>query len=579
MDYSHIEPRKKRVSTNFVTKLWETLTKPNSKNLNNSRSENLTKVILLFLILVIFAFLIFALIGWYTHVIPLDTVILLASMIVLFIAGWFIVDNGFQKIGSLIPCLILYSVALYGNYIGGIDAPAMLLYALVLVLASIMLGSRAQVIFLVFSLAGFLGIGLAHYHGLLSTSRNESNMFLNRMGIVFAALSAISLGVWFLKRQYQRLIDELQTSVANTRALLETIIDAVVFSDLNGVIVDINEAAITIYKLPDKKLAIGKNIVEFLSPEDKKYADELKDTMLAGQTTGSVSCTGLLPNGEKIFLEINSALFLDASGKPKGFVSTMRDVTQRKLVEDELLRYREQLENLVEERTAKLKETYDELESFTYTVSHDLRSPLRGIDGYLSLVLEDKDNQISDNSMTYISKVKSSVLRMGDLISDLLAFSRLIRQPVTRREINPEEIAARVKDELLHGEYMGKPISITIEKMATCQADPVLIRQVYFNLLDNALKYSHKREKSIITTGSITSETGETIYFVRDNGIGFNMKYSDKLFGVFQRLHTEQEYEGTGIGLATVYRIIRRHNGKIWAESELDKGSTFYFKL
>lgn len=579
MDYSHIEPNKKREGTSFFFRLWETLTKPHAKNKNNPRLEYLTKVILVFVSLVVFPFLGFSLIGWINHTIPLDTVLILAVMNVLFISGWFITNHGYQKIGSLIPCMISYSAALYGNYVGGIDAPAMLLYALAIVLAAILLGTKTELIFLLFSLAGFLGMGLAHQYGFLTTARNASTMFYNRVGIVFAALSAITLGVWFLKLQYQRLIDELQTSVENTRALLETIIDAVVFSDLAGIIVDVNEAAIKIFQLPNKKMAIGKNIIEFLSSEDQKVADDLKDIMLAGKTTGSVSCTGLLPSGEKIFLEINSALFLDVTGKPKGFVSTIRDVSQRKLVEGELVTYREQLENLVEERTAKLKEAYDELESFSYTVSHDLRSPLRGIDGYLSLIMEDQDNQITETSKTYMIKVKGSVIRMGELISDLLAFSRLIRQPVTRKEINPTEIAKNVKDELLTGEYIGQSISITIEKMEPCQADPVLIRQVFYNLLDNALKYSHKKGKGIISTGSQIGENGETVYFVRDNGIGFNMKYAEKLFGVFQRLHNEPEYEGTGIGLATVYRIIRRHNGRIWAESELDKGSTFFFTL
>ncbi len=579
MSYSNTETPVKNSALTIIRSIWKSLTTPHLKRKNEARSEHMTKVVLLFISLVITLFLILSIIGWLNHAIPVDTVILLAIMEVLFIAGWFITDSGFQKIGALIPCLILYFSAVYGNYIGGIDAPAMLLYALSIVLAAIMLGSKAQLIFLFFSLLGLGGMGIAHLNGWLTTNRSASNMFYNRLGIAFAALSALTLGVWFLKKQYQILIDELQTSSANNRALLETIIDGVVFSNLQGIIEDLNEAAIKIYKLPNKDLAIGKNIVTFLSPEDQRYADELYDSMLSGASTGSVSCTGILPNGEKISLEINSALFFDRSGNPKGFVSTLRDVTQRKIVEDELKRYREQLEFLVEERTAKLKEAYDELESFSYTVSHDLRSPLRGIDGYLSLALEDKENQISETSKTYMVKVKDSVNRMGELITDLLAFSRLIRQPVTRRKIEPEAIANSVKDELLNGEYLGQSVTITIEKMAPCEADPTLIRQVYFNLLDNALKYSHKKENAMVKAGSTVSESGEVIYFISDNGIGFNMKYSEKLFGVFQRLHNEPDYEGTGIGLATAYRIIRRHNGRIWAKSEEGKGSTFYFTL
>lgn len=579
MTFSRVETRDQNSGTNFLFKAWKTLTTPHLKKKNDARPEHMTKVVLLFISLVVTVFLLISIIGLLHHVIPLDTVLILALMDMLFISGWFITDKGYQRIGALIPCVILYLAALYGNYIGGIDAPAMLLYALSIILAAIMLGSGAQTVFLFLSLAGFLGMGIAHFYGILSTDRSASTMFLNRVGIAFASLSAISLGVWFLRGQYQRLIDEMQSAAANTRALLETIIDGVVFSNLEGIIEDLNEAAIKIYKLPDKKSAIGKNIVTFLAPEDQYFADRLRDSMLSGATTGSVSCTGMLPNGEKICLEINSALFLDMNGKPKGFVSTLRDVTQRKMVESELKKYQEQLENLVEERTANLKEAYDELESFSYTVSHDLRSPLRGIDGYLSLVMEDEENQISETSKTYMKNVKNSVIRMGELISDLLAFSRLIRQPVTRKQINTEEIVLSVKEELINGEYHDQPISVTIDKLAPCEADPVLIRQVFFNLFDNALKYSHKKEKTVVAIGSTINETGETVYFIRDNGIGFNMKYSEKLFGVFQRLHNEPDYEGTGIGLATAYRIIRRHNGRIWAESEIGEGSTFYFTL
>jgi PAS domain S-box-containing protein len=573
------EAHEKSIRKRFLYRAWDSLTSPHQIKQNNPRSEHMTKVVLLFSSLVITVFFIISFIGWLNQKIPIDTVILLAIMMLLFFAGWIITDKGYQKIGALIPCLILYFAALYGNYIGGIDAPAMLLYALAIVFAAIMLGSKAQMIFLVVSLATLGGMGIAHFTGILTTSRSASNMFLNRLGIVFASLSALTLGVWFLKRQYQLLIDELQTSSSNTRALLETIIDGVVFSNLDGIIVDLNEAAIKIYKLHNKESAIGKNIVTFLSPEDQRFADALRDSMLSGATTSSVNCTGMLANGEKINLEINSALFCDLSGKPTGFVSTLRDVTQRKMAEDELKKYRDQLENLVDERTAKLKEANAELESFSYTVSHDLRSPLRGIDGYLSLVLEDKDNQISETSKTYMIKVKESVIHSGELISDLLAFSRLIRQPVSRQTILPEEIANSVKEELLSGNYQDQDITVLIEKMAPCQADPILLKQVYFNLLDNAIKYSKKKECIDIRVGQTTNDSDEVVYYVSDNGIGFDMKYSDKIFGVFQRLHNNPDYEGTGIGLATSYRIIRRHNGRIWAESEENKGSTFFFTL
>ncbi|MRS02852.1 hypothetical protein EG832_06460, partial [bacterium] len=228
MSYSNNEAPGKNSALIIIHRIWKSLTTPHQKRKNEAHSEHMTKVVLLFISLVITLFFILSIIGWLNHAIPFDSVLILAIMEVLFITGWFITDAGFQKIGALIPCLTLYFSALYGNYIGGIDTPAMLLYALSIVLAAIMLGSKAQVIFLFFSLWGLGSMGIAHFNGTLVTHRSASNMFLNRMGIAFATLSALTLGVWFLKRQYQFLIDELQTSSTNNRALLETIIDGVV---------------------------------------------------------------------------------------------------------------------------------------------------------------------------------------------------------------------------------------------------------------------------------------------------------------------------------------------------------------
>jgi len=227
----------------------------------------------------------------------------------------------------------------------------------------------------------------------------------------------------------------------------------------------------------------------------------------------------------------------------------------------------------------KLKEAYDELESFSYSISHDLRSPLRAINGYISLISEDPDNSFTEESSQFMTHIKDSAVRMGELITDLLSFSRIIRQPVSRIRIYPKQIATEVIDELLNREYDHQNTDFQVDDMPACKADGILIHQVYYNLIDNALKYSRKQKQTVLRIGAKKGDSGETIYYVSDNGIGFNMKFSEKLFGVFQRLHNDPEYEGTGIGLATVYRIIQRHDGKIWVESNVNKGTTFYFTL
>jgi len=563
----------------ILLRVWKRLTRTQSTDDDNARWEYLTKVILVFILFVSIPFLIISIIGWAFHFIPFDTVVILAIMALLFVISWFLTHKGHQRIGAAIPCIILFASGVYGNYVGGIDAPAMLLYALAIVLAAIMLDWKAQIVMLILSLVSFLGFGLAHHYGYLITDRSASNMFLNRVSITVSALASISLGIWFLKSQFQLAIKEMRTSILNTRSLVETIVDGMVFSDMNGIIQDVNEAAIDIFKISNKQEVLGRNIVEFLPPDEKHLADSLRDSINVGTRKGSISCTGLLPSGEKINLEINSALFLDLSGQPAGFVSTIRDVSSRKQVENELANYREQLENLVAERTAKLKEAYDELESFSYSISHDLRSPLRGINGYVSLIEEEPDNQLSEKSKQYMKQIKDSAVRMGDLISDLLSFSRIIRQPVSRNRIEPAIITREIIDDLIAGDYQNQKVDFQVEDMPVCEADGILIYQVFYNLIDNALKYSRNQAKSKITIGTKKGEQGEDVFFVSDNGIGFDMKYSEKLFGVFQRLHNDPTYEGTGIGLATVYRIIQRHNGKIWVESKVNKGTTFFFTL
>jgi signal transduction histidine kinase len=248
-----------------------------------------------------------------------------------------------------------------------------------------------------------------------------------------------------------------------------------------------------------------------------------------------------------------------------------------------------QLENLVDERTQALKRAVDELEksksqleeanreleSFSYSVSHDLRAPLRGLDGFSRILLEDHRAQLDADGQRYLERVRAGAQRMGQLIDDLLEFSRLSRQPVLKQTVDSMELVRQVLDEL-KPDYLRRQVEIVIGDLPVCQADPGLLRQVWANLLSNALKYSRARAVAQIEVGW-RSEPGA--YFVRDNGAGFDMRYADKLFEVFQRLHSAEAFEGTGVGLAVVKRIVERHGGRIWAEAEVDQGATFYFTL
>ncbi|HNW79593.1 MAG TPA: ATP-binding protein, partial [Candidatus Competibacteraceae bacterium] len=236
-----------------------------------------------------------------------------------------------------------------------------------------------------------------------------------------------------------------------------------------------------------------------------------------------------------------------------------------------------ELEQHVAARTAQLQAANQELEAFSYSVSHDLRAPLRAIDGFSRIVLEDFAEQLPLKGQHYLGLVRSATQRMGQLIDDLLAFSRLGRKPLRRQWLQPDGLVRQVLEDL-HAEQAGRRIELVIGALPPCQADPGLLQQVFANLLGNALKFTRGRDPARIEVGGGEQE-GKPLYFVRDNGVGFDMRYADKLFGVFQRLHRAEDYEGTGVGLALAQRIINRHGGRIWGDSEPEHGATFYFTV
>jgi light-regulated signal transduction histidine kinase (bacteriophytochrome) len=217
------------------------------------------------------------------------------------------------------------------------------------------------------------------------------------------------------------------------------------------------------------------------------------------------------------------------------------------------------------------------LEAFSYSVSHDLRAPLRGIDGFAQAVLEDYGPQLPEDGRRCLQTIRNGAQQMGALIDDLLSFSRLSRQQLTKRAINTGKLVREVLEDL-HPEHGTRQIEVCVGALPSCRGDRALLKQVWVNLLSNALKYTRNREMAVIEVGAVL-ENGELAYFVRDNGTGFDMRYAGKLFGVFQRLHRVDEFEGTGVGLAIVQRVVHRHGGRVWAEAQTECGATFYFTL
>lgn len=256
----------------------------------------------------------------------------------------------------------------------------------------------------------------------------------------------------------------------------------------------------------------------------------------------------------------------------------LNDASRRARRVDEVRRQNELLEHRVAERTAELEQTNQELEAFSYSVSHDLRAPLRHVLGFAALLRQEAGDKLDSKPLLHLESITAAAQRMNELIDDLLAFSRIGRSEVHKRAVDIGELLQAVRHDL-HCETEGRDIEWVIHPLPVVRADHSLLRQAMVNLLSNALKFTAPYQKARIEIGSSSLDPGETVVYIRDNGVGFDPHYTGKLFGVFQRLHHGREFQGTGIGLANVRRIVQRHGGRVWAEGKPGDGATFYFAL
>ncbi len=353
----------------------------------------------------------------------------------------------------------------------------------------------------------------------------------------------------------------------------------------NGAIAYSNARFAQIVEKPLEQVT-GAHFEDFVAPDYRTRSSELRSRALTDGCREEIPL--LTGKGNLVWTRLSLSPI--AMGSNKGICLVAEDVTERKRAQEALQKLTAELEERVRIRTAELESANQELESFSYTVSHDLRAPLRAISGFSTILVQDYAPNLPAEAQRMLRKVASNAELMGRLISDLLAFAHLGRQPLTMKPVDTNELVRKALS-TLSAEQENRRVEIHTADLPACHGDPALLQQVFVNLLSNALKYSRKREIARVELGA--AKAGDlpkgilpdniapqaVVYYIRDNGIGFDMQYATKLFRVFERLHSSEEYEGTGVGLAIVRRIIERHGGRVWANAAVDQGATFYFML
>jgi PAS domain S-box-containing protein len=320
----------------------------------------------------------------------------------------------------------------------------------------------------------------------------------------------------------------------------------------------------------------GGRSEEFLlsaHPDDRRLLQEGLEVARSTREPLALDYRIILRDGSVRWLRAHGKVVMDGEGRPLRLVGTLQDVTERKRSDQAI----QDLNRELQARMSELAAVNKELEGFSYSVAHDLRAPLRAIDGFSRMLIEDCAGAVDANGRRYLDIITQNTRQMGKLIDDLLAFSRMGRKALEVHPIDMERVVQEVFSSLKES-HPDRGVTLELGPLPPGLGDPSMIRQVFANLLGNSVKYTRGKDPARIEVGARV-EGGENLYYVRDNGVGFNQDYSHKLFGVFQRLHSAKDFEGTGVGLALVQRIVQRHRGRVWGEGKLGEGATFFFTL
>ena len=413
--------------------------------------------------------------------------------------------------------------------------------------------------------------------GVLTLYAERAGFFNDEeIGLLQALTGDLSFALESMDREdrRRRAEEEMRAVSAYARSLIEASLDPLVTISSAGKITDVNRATEEATGIARGRL-IGTDFSDYFTEPDK--AREGYQQVFSQGFVRDYPLTLRHASGGNLDVLYNATIYKNEAGEVQGVFAAARDITERRRAEQEIQKLNAELEIRVRERTAQLEAANKELEAFSYSVSHDLKAPIRAIEGFSRMLAAEHAARLEAEGLRFLEVICQNTRIMAQLIDDLLALSRLGRQPIRKSVINLGAMTRRVFEQLRDQEP-DRELQLTLGELPPALGDPSLINQVVMNLLANAIKYTRSRETAAIeVSGRI--EAQETIYCVKDNGIGFDERYAHKLFGVFQRLHGSQEYEGTGVGLAIVQRIVERHGGRVWAAGKVNEGATFCFSL
>jgi PAS domain S-box-containing protein len=406
----------------------------------------------------------------------------------------------------------------------------------------------------------------------------------NRPLFVVFILFALMIA-WFssrrrrIEQELRQALDELDTAAKRSQhaRLLNLTHDTIFVRDMSDLITYWNRGAEEFYGWTAEQVVGKVTTHQLLQTVFPAPLEQINAKLLrTGRWEGELVHTKR--DGTQVVVASRWSMEQDEQGRPLATLETNNDISERKRAEEEIRKLNAELEQRVIERTTELEAINKELQAFTYSVSHDLRAPLRHMAGYAELLQKNASTILDEKGRRYMMMILESAKRMGDLIDDLLAFSRIGRAETQKTMVSLEQLVKEALSEVQQ-ETDGRNMGWRIGALPNLYGDRSMLRLALVNLVSNAVKFTRKRPQPEIEIGCVDGKEDEIVVFIRDNGVGFEMKYVNKLFGVFQRLHRAEEFEGTGIGLATVQRIIHRHGGRVWAEGLVDRGATFYFSV